>query len=164
MTEARVLAAELGDPNSRKRAEAREKLLALGKPAIPALRTALIDPNANVRWQAAKALSELHDPDTTTDLMNAMEDDDFGVRWLAAQGLIAMGPACLEILLQGLVSCFDSIRIREGARHVLHVLVDRGYADESIEKLLHALRGSGPPSEAAWAAEAAWEKLIKKEH
>jgi len=92
MLEARFLAAGLGDPDSRKRAEAREKLLALGKSAIPALRAALIDSNPNVRWPAAKALSELHHPDTTTDLMNAMEDDDFGVRWLAAQGLIAMGP------------------------------------------------------------------------
>ncbi|MGB7538587.1 MAG: HEAT repeat domain-containing protein [Anaerolineales bacterium] len=164
MLEARFLAGGLSDSNSRKRGEAREKLLKLGRAAVPALLSSLQDANANVRWQAAKALSLLHDPGTTTDLMNAMEDDDFGVRWLAAEGLIAMGPASLEVLVQGLISCFDSIRIREGSRHVLRVLVDNGYTDESIEKLLHALQGLGPSEEVAWAAEAAREKIKRMDH
>ena len=161
MIEARRLVKGLGDSNSQRRAEVREQLLGLGRAALPALLSSLQDPNPNVRWQAAKALGHLHDPETTMDLLDAMEDDDFGVRWLAAEGLIAMGPACLEILLKGLTACFDSVRIREGARHVLHVLVDKGYNDETIDKLLLALRGSGPPAEAAWAAELAWEKIIK---
>ena len=162
MIKARLLAKGLSNSNSQKRAEVREQLLDLGRAALPALLSALQDSNPNVRWQAAKALSQLHDPETTMDLLDAMEDDDFGVRWLAAEGLIAMGPACLEILLKGLTSCFNSVRIREGARHVLHVLVDKGYTDESIDKLLHALQGSGLPADVGWASEAAWEKLIKK--
>jgi HEAT repeat protein len=149
----------LTDPDSRKRAEAREQLLALGRAAVPAFLTALTDRNANARWQAAKALSRLHDPDTAPDLMDAMEDDDFGVRWLAAEGLIAMGPACLETVLEGLTSCFDSVRMREGAR--LHALADSGYHDDTIEKLLHALQGFGTAAEVAWAAELAREKLSR---
>jgi hypothetical protein len=160
VAEGRKLVAGLADPNSRKRAEARERLLVLGHAAIPALLAALADSNGNARWQAAKALSQLHDPDTANDLMNAMEDDDFGVRWLAAEGLIAMGPASLEAVLQGLISCFGSIRMREGARHVLHALADGGLHDETIEKLLRALQGLAPEEDVAWAAEQAWEKLI----
>jgi hypothetical protein len=159
MLEARMLADGLRDPNSRKRAEVREHMQALGKAAIPTLLSALTDPSSTVRWQAAKALSRMHDPDTATDLMNAMEDNDFGVRWLAAEGLIAMGPASLEAVLQGLTSCFDSIRMREGARHVLHVLVDGGFHDETVETLLRTLQGSAPAVEVAWAAQEAWEKL-----
>jgi len=160
VAEARKLAAGLSDLNSRKRAETRERLLALGNAALPALLSALADSNNNVRWQAAKALSQFHNPDTATDLMNAMEDEDFGVRWLAAEGLIAMGPASLEAVLQGLILCFPSVRIREGARHVLHAIADGGFHDETIEKLLRTLQGLAPQEEVAWAAERAWEKLI----
>jgi hypothetical protein len=160
MLKARVLADGLRDPNSRKRAEVRDQLLEMGAAALPALLAALTDPSDTVRWQAAKALSQIHDPETANDLIDAMEDDDFGVRWLAAEGLIAMGSASLDAVLQGLTSCFDSIRIREGARHVLHAMVDGGFHDESIEKLLHSLQGLAPAAEVAWAAEAAWEKLI----
>jgi len=160
VAEGRSLVAGLSDQNSRKRAEVREKLLALGNAAIPALLAVLTDSNGNARWQAAKALSQIHDPDTATDLMNAMEDDDFGVRWLAAEGLIAMGPASLGAVLQGLISCFGSIRMRDGARHVLHALADGGFHDETIEKLLRTLQGLAPQEDVAWAAEQAWEKLI----
>jgi hypothetical protein len=162
--EARVVGEGLRDPDSRKRAEARNRLLILGRAAIPALLSALRDPSGAVRWQAAKALSQIHDPDTAADLMNAIEDEDFGVRWLAAEGLIAMGPASLEALLQGLIACFDSNRMREGAHHVLHALVDNGFHDETVEKLLRALQSSAPAEEVAWAAEAAWEKLIGEKH
>ena len=160
VAEARALAAGLSDPNSRKRAEVRERMLAMGSAAIPALLAALTDASGTVRWQAAKALSQLHNPDTATDLMNAMEDDDFGVRWLAAEGLIGMGPASLEAVLQGLISCFSSLRMREGARHVLHALADSGLHDETIERLLHTLQSLAPQDDVAWAAEQAWEKLI----
>ncbi len=160
--QARMLAAGLGDANSSRRAEVRRQLLELGRPAIPALLAALTDSDARVRWQAAKALSQMHDPDTAVDLMNAMEDDDFGVRWLAAEGLIGMGPASLEAVLLGLLQCFDSFRLREGALHVLHALVDGGFHDEAFERLLHALQGPGPASEVGWAAERAWEKFTGK--
>jgi HEAT repeat protein len=160
VTEGRRLVAGLSDPNSRRRAEVREKLLALGNAAVPALLAALTDSNGNARWQAAKALSQIHNLETANDLMNAMEDDDFGVRWLAAEGLIAMGPDSLGAVLQGLISCFGSIRKREGARHVLHALADGGFHDETIEKLLRTLQGLAPEEDVAWAAEQAWEKLI----
>lgn len=160
VAEARRLAADLSDPNSQKRAEIREQIMALGNAALPALLEALSDSNANVRWQAAKALSQIHNPDTANDLMNAMEDEDYGVRWLAAEGLIGMGPASLEAVLQGLITCFSSVRMREGAQHVLHAMVDEGFHDEAVEKLLRALRTLAPAAEVAWDAEQAWEKLI----
>jgi HEAT repeat protein len=157
--QARMLAAKLGERDSQQRAEAREKLLAIGRPALPALLVALKDSDSAVRWQAAKALSQMHDPETAVDLMNAMEDEDFGVRWLAAEGLIAMGPSSLEALLLGLMQRFNSVRLREGAHHVLHVLIDNGLHDEAYERLLHSLEGVEPAAEVAWAAEKAWEEL-----
>jgi hypothetical protein len=156
---ARMLAFGLADSDSRKRAEARNELMLLGKAALPVLLSALADSSTYVRWQAAKALSQIHDPETAPDLVNAMEDKDFGVRWLAAEGLIAMGPDCLETALRGLRLNFSSLRMREGVMHVLHALTDNGYYDETIEALLHVLQGPNPAEEVAWATEKAWEKL-----
>jgi hypothetical protein len=156
---ARMLATGLDDRNSVKRAETREKILTLGKAALPALLAALRDSKTHVRWQAAKALSELHDPQTAPDLINAMEDKDFGVRWLAAEALIAMGPDMLETLLRGLRLRFHSHRMLDGVQHVLHVLADDGCCGETVDDLLRVLQKSGTPEEVAWAAERAWEKL-----
>jgi HEAT repeat protein len=159
LLQARLLAAGLDEPNSRRRAEVREKMRALGEPALPVFLEALSDPSANVRWQAAKALSAWHDPRTAPDLVRAMEDDDFGVRWHAAEGLVAIGPGCLEALLQGLMADFVSPRMREAAQHVLCLLVDNGDDDETIEVLIRALQPSEPAEDAGWAAEKAWEKI-----
>jgi hypothetical protein len=162
MIQARLLASGLDDMNSRKRAEAREQMLALGRAALPTFLSVLAEQSGNARWQAAKALSGLHDPETAADLTNALDVTDFGVQWLAAEGLIAMGPACLESLLKGLSLRFSSTRMREGAHHVLHVLVDSGFNDETLEKLLHVLEGYKPGAEVAWATEQALEKIRRK--
>jgi hypothetical protein len=159
MLQARMLSGGLEDWNSRRRADAREKIVALGKAALPALLAALEDPSDHVRWQAAKALNELHEPETAPDLVRAMEDDDFGVRWLAAGGLAGMGTDCLDALLRGLMADFPSPRMREIGLHVLALLVDDGHDDETIEALIRSLRPGEPAAEAGWAAEKAWEHL-----
>jgi hypothetical protein len=76
--------------------------------------------------------------------------------------LINMGPVCLETLLQGLRLDFESIRMRESVQHVLHALVDAGYHEKAVEKLLHILQGAGPNEEVAWAVEQAWEEIRSK--
>ncbi|MFN2297660.1 MAG: HEAT repeat domain-containing protein [Anaerolineales bacterium] len=159
---ARMLAIGLDDGDWKRRTENREKMLTLGKAALPALLHALRDKKNHVRWHAAKALSEVHDPETAPDLINAMEDKDFGVRWLAAEGLIAMGADILEPLLRGLRLRFHSHRMLEGTRHVLHVLADDGVGGETVKDLLHVLQKSGSPEEVAWAAERAWEGMRAK--
>jgi hypothetical protein len=162
MIEARMLSDGLGDINSRKRAEVRARMLSFGTAALPGFLFALTTGNSYARWQAAKALSRLHEPETAPDLVNAMEDEDFGVRWLAAEGLIAMGPVCLLSVLQGLRMNFASARMRNGVRHILHELADKGYCRPSCERLLHSLQHSAPEEEIAWAAEETWEEIRAK--
>jgi HEAT repeat protein len=156
---ARAAAGGLRDANHGRGREARVKLLALSEAAIPALLDALEDPDAAVRWQAAKILGGLRAPEVAPYLVNTLEDDDFGVRWLAADGLIAMGPACLEALLAGLQLDSFSQRKRAGVQHVLCALADGGYYDETIERLLQVLRDSHPAAEIAWIVERAMGKL-----
>ena len=73
-------------------------------------------------------------------LIGALEDPDGGIRWLAAEGLVAAGPRGLELLLQALIREPQSGWLREGARHVLHAIRRRrGQAVAHTEALERAL-------------------------
>ena len=75
--------------------QAREALAFIGKPAVPPLIALLKDPDDDVRWEAAKALALISDPDAVPALIEALEDHNFGVRWIAADGLvISAGRPC----------------------------------------------------------------------
>lgn len=74
------------------RQRARERLVKLGASAVPCLIEMLTDPRDHLRWEAAKALSEIGDPKAAPALVQALEDDYCGVRWLAAEALIKLGP------------------------------------------------------------------------
>ena len=130
---------------------AREKLEKIGRQAVPALLTALQSPSARARWEAAKALGEIADPSAALALVGTLEDEEPGVRWLAATALINLGHAALAPLLRGLESSGDSIWLREGAHHVLRSLIREGVADEAIP-VLEALEDIEPSIEAPIAA------------
>lgn len=71
------------------RQNAREELVALGKPAVSFLTQALQNSRlAQVRWEAAKALGGINDTGAISSLVNALEDSDSDVAWLAAEALI----------------------------------------------------------------------------
>jgi hypothetical protein len=158
------LIAALDDSSQQKRREARLKLMAMGQVAMPAILSALFRGPENSRWQAAKALSQLRDPATAPALVKALQDNSFGVRWLAAEGLIGMGCAGLEPLLEGLICEVTSVWLRDGAHHILHALHDNGLEHEACaaaERVLVALEGGEPTAEVPWAAEMALKTLRK---
>jgi hypothetical protein len=124
------------------RVSARESLVAIGGPAVPTLIETLGDPNRRVRWEAAKALSQIGDPAAAEALVRALEDELFGVRWLAAEGLIAMGRGGVQPLLQALIERSDSDWLRQGAHHVLHELARTGL--EEVRPVLAALEDIEP--------------------
>lgn len=118
-----VLIAQLGNSNGLIRQQARIGLIKMGEPAVDALIDALNYRNGPTRWEAAKALSQIGSPKAAQALVKALEDDQFSVRWLAAEGLITLGHDGLKPLLEALWQAPDSIRLREGAHHVLYDLV-----------------------------------------
>jgi HEAT repeat protein len=71
------------------------------------------------RWEAAKALSEIADPVIAPELVATLEDSSPDIRWLAAEGLIALERAALPSLLQTLMAHSESVWLREGAHHIL---------------------------------------------
>lgn len=155
-----ALIATLAGNDGLERQRARESLVDIGKPAVAALIEVLAAPDSNyhTRWEAAKALSDLEDPEAASVLVNALEDEDFGVRWLAAEGLIAMGRDGLAPLLEALVKRSDSASLREGAHHVLRML-NKGDLHAQIGPVLAALEDVEPILEVPVATHAALDAL-----
>jgi len=159
------LIAELGSQHGLVRQRARIALTQMGAPAVPGLIKALGNRNGPTHWEAAKALSLIGDPRSVLALVNALEDNAFGVRWLAAEGLIAVGYCSLAPLLQALINRPESVRLRVGAHHVLHDLVNRHLLDhvsrERIKPVLAALKNSAPASTVPVVAHRALNVLPK---
>jgi HEAT repeat protein len=118
------------------------------------------DSNYHVRWEAAKVLSELEDPEAAPVLVTALEDEDFGVRWLAAEGLISLGQDGLAPLLEALVQHSDSALLREGAHHVLRML-NEGGLHAHMAPVIAALEDIEPILAVPVAAHAALDALAE---
>jgi len=116
------LVGALSSYNDLSRVEARKALVAMGSQAIPFLAEALKDSNPVRRWEAAKALGEIGDPNAAPILVKALEDERFEVRWLAAKGLIEMKVKGLKPLFRALIEKPGSSLLLQGAHHVLHDL------------------------------------------
>ncbi len=135
------------------RQNAREALVALGKPAAPSLTQALQNSRLDqVRWEAAKALGSISDTRAIPSLVKALEDSSHDVAWLAADALIPYKKAAWPALLQALIkSEADSVELRKGAHHVLVNQKEEGFND-LLTTLLKALESSAAPESSAVAA------------
>ncbi len=148
----------LGSHDAVEREIAREGLVDIGHPAVAPLVRALEHRETQMRWEVTKTLAEIADPDSASALVPVLEDEDVGVRWLAAEGLIALEANALASLLSALVRRPDSTWLREGAHHVLHELKS-GPLGELIAPVLQALSDPAPEVEAPVAAARALGKL-----
>ncbi|MCE5267269.1 MAG: HEAT repeat domain-containing protein [Planctomycetaceae bacterium] len=138
---------------------AREQFIAVGRPAVDVLRDLLHDHRPHVRWEAAKSLAAIADPRTANALVEVLaEDDEFDVRWLAGEGLIALGYEGLWPLLTALAAHPGSPNLQEGARHVCHHLSKRR-AFRFLAPVLQALRLSEPALSIPAVARAALANL-----
>jgi hypothetical protein len=113
-----------------------------------------------VRWEAAKALSQIGNPVSIQALLKALSDKRFEVRWLAAEGLIRIGHKAIVPLLETLVKHSDSYWLREGIHHVLHD-ISKGKFGKILRPVLVALEGTEPSLEVPLAARTALDALVK---
>jgi HEAT repeat protein len=137
------LVSALSSPKRRVREEARKSLVALGGAAVGPLIDTLSSPERPTRWEAAKALVQIGDPAAAPALVAALEDRHFGVRWLAAEGLISMGVAGLPPLLSALENHPEWVGLRDAAHHVLHTQTEEKQ-HQFLEPLLQALDAGEP--------------------
>ncbi len=150
---------DLGSQDAGDRKHARQLLIQEGKKALPDLIDVLLHGSLAARLESAKALSVIKNPAAAPAFIKALEDDDFGVRWNAMDGLINLEKEGLEPLLQALRDDAGSVRLREGAHRILRVLNERDLLDDPFVRVLEALDSIQPDVDVPWAAEAALKTL-----
>lgn len=138
-----AIVAAFGSNSGVERQLARQRLVAMGKAATPALIDCLADPRKQVRWEAAKTLAKIADPAASGPLVAALEDEDGDVRWLAAVALVAIGRQALRPLLEALIDNPDSDHLRRGGHHVCHELARTG-AYPLVQPVLEAIETPEP--------------------
>ncbi|MEI7946771.1 MAG: HEAT repeat domain-containing protein [bacterium] len=116
------------------RQEARKSLVVLAKPAVPFLVQALQNSKVDqLRWEAAKALATIGDKGDAISiptLVDALEDRDSGVTWLAAEALRKFKKAAWHPLLSKLIKDgLESISFRQGVHHVFSHQKEDGFND-----------------------------------
>lgn len=141
------------------RTSARKTLVAMGQHAVPSLIQLLSHRKTHVRWEAAKALRDIADPLSAFALVGALDDRDGDVRWLAAEGLTALGRNGLEPLFAALLERVQSRRFREGAHHVCQTLAGKKRLGPILRPVLTALNEPEPAVAAPAAAYAALSRL-----
>lgn len=144
--------------SGRQREAARTELCEIGHPAVPALIDALNDPEDQVRWEAAKTLTQIPDP-RAADALVARLSDAFSIRWLASEALIGIGEPALVPLVRGLLANPDAPRVRESAHHVLKGLKRAHPDNPHILTLLAALVGPAQTETVPWVARGVLKEL-----
>jgi len=94
-------------------------LVNLGPLAVPALLEASRNPSSWLRWQSIRTLGEIHDGRALPTLVNALNDADHGVAWMAAKGVAPFGRDCLLPVLRLLTSTPITPWLRETSAYVL---------------------------------------------
>ena len=140
---------------------ARKALVDMGESAVPYLVDVLSHQKGWSRWEAAKALGQIPGPAATEALVTALGDNNFDVRWLAAEGLIDRGHEALGLLMKALIEGSDSVVLREGAHHVLFDL-SHGNLREVVLPVLQALEEVEPSVEVPLKARAMLDRISRR--
>lgn len=152
------LLTDLSSKDEQTRHYARIAIERVGSPATPGLVALLSSGAWRARLEAASALDAIRDPAAAPALVAALEDENPGVRWMAAQALKSLGRHGLVAVLEQLINPSCSVWQREGAHHVLS-----SYRRVQVmARVLAALDGIEPRYDAAIAAEAALEELDRE--
>jgi HEAT repeat protein len=154
------LIAAIASDDGLMRETARQRLVHIGRPAVSPLVEALAGGDIQMRWEIVKCLGQMADPKAAPALVRALRDEEFGIRWLAAEGLILLGFEGLGPLLRALIEHADSVSLRQSAHHVLSTLSRRGLR-EVLRPVLAALEGLEPSLQVPLAAEDARDALAR---
>lgn len=131
--------AKLSSTNSGTRREARFALVGIGHLAVAPLMQLCQHADRQLQWETCKTLSQIGDAEAVPVFLKALEDERLEIRWIGAEGLIAVGrknPEDLKPLLHALLHSPNSTWLREGAHHVFHDLAI--YYDRPVFKPLLA--------------------------
>lgn len=141
-TEIQELIEQLSDKNGFERESARKQLVAMGEVVVPYLVNLTDDPAHILRWESMKGLAEMGLPSLTNFFIEKLENDESDVRWIAAEGLIKIGPSSVNPLLKALIEKSDSVFLLSGSHHIIHALLSKNQLRKDLHyrKLLPLLK------------------------
>jgi len=129
---------ELKSKDGIKRQNARIELVKIGEESLDPLKELLLSKEHHIRWEAIKTIEEISSTDAIPLLIDYLKDDEFDIRWIAAEGLIDLGKPSIKPLVSALLEDFESTFLREGTHHVLKYLEARNIYVDSC-KIIPAL-------------------------
>jgi HEAT repeat protein len=147
--EIKTLIRQLGDDNFKTRENASQRLQELGRPAIPALREAARDPDAEVRQRATRIIEAVQT--SLSYLLESLKDSNPAMRREAAQGLERLGakakPA-VAALAQALQdknqtvreAVFDALLAIDPENQALARAVPKNAKGDKYQRLLRRIR------------------------
>ena len=139
------LLCDLGSGKGLVRLRARETLAAIGEPALEALVQLLGSPEPRLRWEAAKALTEIPEPAAIPGSIALLGERRSEIRWLAAVGLINLGTRSVPYVLEALTKQAGSREFQQGSHHVFNDLAARNTVlAEILGPVLEVLDSSSP--------------------
>jgi HEAT repeat protein len=133
---AKLIKGSLDTKNSGKKLAARSTLVRMGKTIIPQLHRLLDSENGLLRMEAAKIVELIADRKSIPFLINLLDDKEFEIRWIAAEGLIKIGRHSILPLLKSVRDGKSSFILNKGAHHVLLSLLDENEKDKLTSLLL----------------------------
>jgi HEAT repeats len=135
-------------------------LVRLGSLAVPALIQKSKSKSAHIRWNCVRALGEIHNRRALPVLVDALQDDDHSVAWMAAKGLAQFGKDSLQPVLELLMGASMTPWLAETASYVFNSYARRNTeAKEILEPLTKRMRESGFRIGTAVAAQRTLEQL-----
>jgi len=137
---------------------ARRALEARGQEAVAPLVVELQQGRGMAPMHAAKALGKIGGPVAVQALVAALNNDDPGIRWAAAEALIAREHEAVKPVLIALIANNNSQFVREGAHQVLSE-IDEEPAKSVLAPIVKALEDGVPALEAPVLAKKALNSL-----
>jgi len=125
--------------NGMERQQARRQLVEIGKPAVARVTRALSDARKQVRWEAAKTLEQIADPEAAPQLALTLGDAETDVRWVAGEALVALRRQALVPVLDAVSTKPDSVWMFDGVHHVLRELAKDREMRPILQPVLDAL-------------------------
>jgi HEAT repeat protein len=135
---AKLIKGSLDTKSSGKKLAARSTLVRMGKTIIPQLHKLLDSENGLLRMETAKIVELIADRRSIPILIRLLDDKEFEIRWIAAEGLIKIGRRSILPLLKSVRDGESSFLHNKGAHHVLLSLLNKNEKDK-LTSLLQSL-------------------------
>lgn len=155
-----TLVKQLSDRSGRVREKARNTLVLIGEAAVPSLLDLAGTRDKRTRWEVAKTLAAIADPASIPAQVRLLSDAESDIRWVAATGLIKLGPRVLPSVLQAVIDDPNSISLRRSVHHVLHDLAgENPVVEELVGPVMEVLGDTSPAGTIPPAADQALTRI-----